>query len=165
MSDPHNRTRLATMLVAALFCLGTAVPALSDPEVSFETTQLDRAQRAVEALRHRLGLSGEIVAELVPHHPLIVAVSPRHDRRGAYRLRLETSFVSELTDEELDAVVAHELGHVWIFNHHPYLQTEQLANQVAMRVVSREALERVYRKVEARGGKRAVVARFADHRR
>jgi hypothetical protein len=130
-----------------------------------EVVQLDRAQRAVNALQARLGLSGEVVAELVPRHPLIVAVAPRGDRRGSYRLKLEAAFVGELTDEELDAVVAHELGHVWIFSHHPYLQTEQLANQVAMRVVSRDALESVYRKVESRGGKKAVVTRFADSRR
>jgi hypothetical protein len=34
-----------------------------------------------------------------------------------------------------------------------------------MRVVSREALNRVYDKVESRGGKKAVVARFSDRRR
>ena len=49
-------------------------------------------------------------------------------------------------------MVAHELGHVWIYTHHPYLQTEQLANQIAMRVVSRESLDSVYGKVWADAG-------------
>ena len=41
-------------------------------------------------------------------------------------------------------MLAHELGHVWIYTHHPYLQTEQLANRVAMRAVAREQLVAVY---------------------
>jgi hypothetical protein len=36
---------------------------------------------------------------------------------------------------------------VWIYTHHPYLQTEQLANRIAMRVVARETLAEVYGKV------------------
>ena len=52
----------------------------------------------------------------------------------------------------MSAVVAHELGHVWIFTHHPYLQTEQLANQIAMRLVARETLEPIYEKLWKRLG-------------
>ena len=73
-------------------------------------------------------------------HPLVVAVAPLPGR-ASFRMSLEATFVNDLTDEELDAVMAHELGHVWIFTHHPFLQTEQLANQIAMRVVSRQTLE------------------------
>ena len=51
---------------------------------------------------------------------------------------------SPFTDEQIEAALAHELGHVWIYTHHPYLQTEQLANRVAMRAVSRERLVEVY---------------------
>ena len=57
-------------------------------------------------------------------------------------------------------MVAHELGHVWIFTHHPYLQTEAGANQIAERLVARQTLERVYAKVwpegAPRGGCRAL---------
>jgi len=53
----------------------------------------------------------------------------------------------------LSASIAHELGHVWIFTHHPYLQTELLANQIALKVVTREELERVYEKVWKDKGK------------
>jgi hypothetical protein len=45
------------------------------------------------------------------------------------------------------------MGHVWIFTHHPYLQTEQLANRIAMRLVSRENLQQVYEKVWKNGAK------------
>jgi hypothetical protein len=56
--------------------------------------------------------------------------------------------------------VAHELGHVWIFTHHPYLQTERLANSIAMRGVTRESLERVYRKVWQREGVKGDLVQF-----
>ncbi len=132
-------------------------------DASVEVVQLDRAQRAIDTLRQKLGLRAEVVAELVTSHPKLVAVAPSADR-SSYRLKLETGFVVELTDDELNAVVAHELGHVWIFGQHPYLQTEQLANQVAMRVVSRQSLEAMYVKVDARGRSKRAVARFVDER-
>jgi Zn-dependent peptidase ImmA (M78 family) len=60
----------------------------------------------------------------------------------------------------LKSTVAHELGHVWIFTHHPYLQTESLANQIAERVVSRESLVQVYEKVWKALGTKGDLARF-----
>ncbi len=64
---------------------------------------------------------------------------------GAFALAAERGFLATLTADQVEAALAHELGHVWIYTHHPYLQTEQLANRVAMRVVSRERLLEVYR--------------------
>jgi hypothetical protein len=75
-------------------------------------------------------------------------------------MSFDARFLASLHDEELIAIVAHELGHVWIFTHHPYLQTERLANSVAMRVVSRESLERVYVKVWQREGVKGNLAQF-----
>ncbi len=46
-------------------------------------------------------------------------------------------------------MVAHELGHVYIFTHHPFLQTEQMANAIAGRVVDAELMERVYPKAHS----------------
>jgi len=111
-----------------------------------------RVQDSVEAIKARLNLPYEVTAQIVDEHPLMVAVAPAPGRRDSFQLSLEGAFIDELSSEELDAVVAHELGHVWIFTHHPYLQTEQLANEIAMRVVSRQTLEAVYAKVQARGG-------------
>jgi predicted Zn-dependent protease len=65
---------------------------------------------------------------------------------------VDAAFLETLTDAELEAAVAHELGHVWVFTHHPYLQTEALANQIAMRVVSRQNLQRVYEKMWDQNG-------------
>jgi predicted Zn-dependent protease len=75
-------------------------------------------------------------------------------------LSVEASFLDTLTDSELEAAVAHELGHVWIFTHHPFLQTEELANKIAMRAVTRETLQRVYAKVWERSGTKGDLAWF-----
>ena len=53
-----------------------------------------------------------------------------------FKLAIDVAFLEALTDDELEAAIAHELGHVWVFTHHPHLQTEELANQIALRVVS-----------------------------
>ena len=76
---------------------------------------------------------------------LSVRRDPRGD--GSFSLSVERSFVAKLPPSHLEAALAHELGHVWIYTHHPYLQTEQLANRVAMRAVAREDLLGVYRAV------------------
>jgi hypothetical protein len=47
-----------------------------------------------------------------------------------------------------------------VFTHHPYLQTERLANQIAMRVVSRGSLAGVYRKLWERGGVKGDLQAF-----
>ena len=71
----------------------------------------------------------------------------RSDQDGAFSLLIEEGFLEGLREDEVEAIVAHELGHVWIFTHHPFLQTEELANDIAMQAVSRETLEEVYTKV------------------
>jgi len=59
-----------------------------------------------------------------------------------------------LSASEAEAAIAHELGHVWIYTHEPYVQTERLANDVAMRVISRSVFVPVYEKVWQRTGVR-----------
>ena len=68
-------------------------------------------------------------------------------RGGPFVISVDREFVQELNHAEVEAAIAHELGHVWIYTHHPYLQTEQLANRIAMRLVSREMLVEVYQTV------------------
>jgi hypothetical protein len=105
-----------------------------------------RLQGLVDDLRARLAIPQEVSVALVETNPLKASAQSVKDR-DAFVISLETAFAEGLTDEELRAVVAHELGHVWIFTHHPYLQTERLANQIAMRLVTFEILEQVYEKV------------------
>src|SRR5690606_8568096 len=85
---------------------------------------------------------------------------PLDGRVDAFVLSVQGDFLDQLADDELEAMVAHELGHVWIYTHHPYLQTEQLANRVAMRRVSREQLARVYVKVWGASGYKQELAEF-----
>lgn len=66
---------------------------------------------------------------------------------GVFRLAFEEGFLNTLTERELAAAIAHELGHVWIFTHFPFLQTEDLANSQALKVVSRDDLDQLYAKV------------------
>jgi hypothetical protein len=119
-----------------------------------------RLQEVVDELRARLGISTPVTAAIVATNLLIVTVEPQSDSKGEFLLSFEGGFLDGLDDEELRAVVAHELGHVWIFTHHPYLQTERLANEVAMRIVSRESLQKVYGKVWERGGVKGNLVQF-----
>lgn len=121
-----------------------------------------RVQDLVDDFRTRLSIPQPVIVSFVPKNPLLVSVGPSKTREGAFALTFEYDFVDLLRDEELGAVVAHELGHVWIFTHHPYLQTEELANHVALRAVSRETLDRVYQKVWAKTGAKGDLAYFPD---
>ena len=87
-------------------------------------------------------------------------LKPHSIRGEPFRLAIEDGFLERLSDEELDAAMAHELGHVWVFTHHPYLQTEKLANQIAMRVVTRDSLVSVYHKLWEHGGTKGNIESF-----
>jgi hypothetical protein len=119
-----------------------------------------RLQDTIDELAGRLALNQRVTAILVRSNPLLVSVERQKEEADGFVLSFEDAFMDGLGDEELRAIVAHELGHVWIFTHHPYLQTEMLANQVAMRVVSRQSLERVYSRVWERGGTKGDLGRF-----
>jgi Zn-dependent protease with chaperone function len=116
-------------------------------------------QQVVDDLRVRLSLSSQVAVTIVTDNPLVVSVAPSRGRDGAFRLSFEERFLAALSEDELRAVVAHELGHVWIFSNHPYLQTERLANSIAQRVVSRESLERVYDKLSGHSGNKSHLRR------
>ena len=117
-------------------------------------------QGLVNALRTQLGIETVVSAEIVATNALLVSVQPVDGSAGTFRMTFDERFMTTLDEDELKAIVAHELGHVWIFTHHPYLQTELLANTVAMRAVPRASLERVYSKVWEREGTKGDLARF-----
>jgi hypothetical protein len=122
-----------------------------------------RLQVVVNDLARQLALPAIVTATIVRTNALLVSVEPEQGRDDAFVLSFEDSFLSGLDNDGLRAVVAHELGHVWIFTHHPYLQTERLANSVAMRIVSRQSLEKVYQKVWERGGSKGDIVQFLGH--
>lgn len=111
-----------------------------------------RIQGVVDDLRSRLAIPQQVVVTVVPHNPLIVSVARAKTADTTFTLSIEDDFLDDVSDDELISIVAHELGHVWIFTHHPYLQTEEGANEVALRVVSRQSLDKLYERVWQRAG-------------
>jgi hypothetical protein len=120
----------------------------------------DRVQHVVDDFRARLAITQDVQVSIVASNSLMVSVQRQVDPDNGFLLAFEGAFLDELSEEELRAVVAHELGHVWIFTHHPYLQTEQLANGIAMRLVTRESLEPVYDRVWKRVGAVGDIGRY-----
>jgi len=94
-----------------------------------------------------------VFISIVAKNDKLVSIERTKKTRGGFVLSFDETFLNGLDDNELRASIAHELGHVWIFTHHPYLHTELLANQIALRVVTRENLEKVYEKVWKDKGK------------
>ena len=99
-------------------------------------------------------------AKLVPKNRHLISVETVKGPERAFLVRVEERMLDLLGGDELEAALAHQLGHVWVFTHHPFLQTEQLANDVAMRAVSRDALARVYDKVWKSGAEKGDLATF-----
>lgn len=125
-----------------------------------EPAAVERIQLVVDRLRTQLGIEEPVAVSVLPKVALVVSVEAPKDGSAIFRLSIEDRFLSQLNADEIDAAVAHELGHVWVFTHHPYLQTERLANQIAMRVVRRESLVSVYEKVWQHGGAKGDLVAF-----
>ena len=119
---------------------------------------VDRMQAITDELRDRLQILEAVHFVLVEHNPLVMSVETLAGRSGPFAITADKQFIGSLSDEELKAAIAHELGHVWIYTHHPYLQTERLANDIALRVTSAEVLVPVYEKVWKRIGTRGNLA-------
>jgi predicted Zn-dependent protease len=118
----------------------------------FARAEVGVLQELTDDLRNRLQITEQVHVTLVDHNPLVMSVETFSGRPGPFMITIDRGFISQLTREETEAAIAHELGHVWIYTHHPYLQTERLANDIAMRVIHRSAFEPVYKKVWARTG-------------
>jgi predicted Zn-dependent protease len=121
---------------------------------------VDRIQLVVDRLRVQLGIPESVNVSIQPQVALIVSVEAPAGFGLPFSLAIEDRFLARLSSEELDATIAHELGHVWLFTHHPYLHTEKLANQIAMRVVSRDSLVGVYHKLWEHGGTKGDLKTF-----
>lgn len=111
---------------------------------------LKRIRAIVAELESRLQMSQDIEVSIVPAEPRMLSVQRVPGASGdseVFLITLDSTFLEDLNQEELTAALAHELGHVWIFSHHPYLQTEALANEIAMKAISREGLKTLYGKL------------------
>ena len=154
----------AAKLVLTLAIFWSCVPSrLSADGVDVPRLATDDVQAVVDAFRARLEMTHDVTVTVVPANELLVSVETAEEGKSGFLLSLDDRFLAGLDHDELSAVVAHELGHVWIFTHHPYLQTERLANDIAMRLVSRDSLHRVYLKVWERLGTKGDLARFLRH--
>jgi len=117
-----------------------------------ERSEVVVLQDITDDLRTRLQIAEHVHVTLVDHNPLVMSVETLAGRTGPFVITVDRDFIAELSKEETEAAIAHELGHVWIYTHHPFLQTERMANDIAMRVIDRSAFEPVYKKVWQRTG-------------
>lgn len=131
-----------------LILLWLALPAYVRGETSGDQTITSkRLADMVRSLRTRLQISDNIEIRIDDKNDKMVSSEPLAGGREGYRISFDQHFLDLLDNDEIQAAIAHELGHVWIFSHHPYLQTEELANEVAMRVIPRDYLKKVYLKL------------------
>jgi hypothetical protein len=168
---PHRRRgwRALSWLLPGLVVVAmhaVVVPRRSSAQEATAAAPPDmlRLQSIVNDLKARLSIPQPVETVLVPTNPLMMSVEAPRDASEAFLLSIEVAFLDVLSDNELEAAIAHELGHVWVFTHHPFLQTEQLANEIAMRAVSRASLEQVYEKVWKRGDTKGDLVRFLGPR-
>jgi hypothetical protein len=132
------------LILVFVFLLATPVANDSPSNVSLRAK---RAQEFVDQLRTALSISSVVQMAVVAYHPLVFAVQPVDTQKEHFLLTMELGFLLMLKDDELRAAMAHELGHVWIYLHHPFLQTERMANVVGQRVVDRSDFEKLYVKL------------------
>lgn len=154
---------LGVVLLLSLLPLRLDIlPSVSDGWTGrgIERAEVDVLQDVTDDLRTRLQITEPVHVTLVEHNPLVMSVETLAGRTGPFVISVDKEFIHELSHGEAEAAIAHELGHVWIYTHHPYLQTERLANDVAMRVINRSAFEPVYEKVWARTGIRGNLIEF-----
>ena len=130
-----------------MFSVAVCVCVLTQATRVHASDQQERIQRVVDDLKTRLSIAQPVEISVVASNPKLFSVVPAEQQHGTFLLSVEEDFAQGLTDAELRAAVAHELGHVWIFTHFPYLQTEELANEIASRVVGRDSLAPLYKKV------------------
>jgi hypothetical protein len=95
-------------------------------------------------------MAADVSVVAVPVNDKMVSVEHTAGSRGqsgTFEVCFDEHFLAGLDPEELRAAVAHEVGHIWIFSHHPYLQTEALANEIALKLVGRDSLKHLYGKL------------------
>ena len=139
-----------------------SLPAAADALIGRGSAHTEAAalQDVTDDLRSRLQITQRVQVELVDHNPLVMSVETLAGRTGPFVISIDRGFINELSPDEVEAAIAHELGHVWIYTHEPYVQTERLANDIAMRVIRRSAFEPVYEKVWQRTGIRGNLIDF-----
>ena len=146
------------LAICLLGLLGTAVA--GSVKAPAQNSEEQKADSVVKEYRLRLGIPQQISVSIVAANPRLVSVRRSQPQADNFVVEFDRNFLATLDDEELRTVIAHELGHVWIFTHHPFLQTEALANEKALELVSRDSLEKVYEKVWQHEGQKGSLEEF-----
>jgi hypothetical protein len=115
--------------------------------ISSDSRRLALIDLVIQDFTSRLGVSEEVTFSFVAGYPRLISVERVRTQEGAFLISIDEDFLRTLDDNHICAAIAHELGHVWIYTHFPYLHTESLANQQALKLVSREDLDGIYEKV------------------
>jgi hypothetical protein len=145
-------------VLSALWLIGTVGLVLNAGSAS-ESGE-EKLNAIAREFRIRLGISESVTVTLTDVGNRLVSVERTPGSFAAFLIKFDRAFHATLTEEELRAAIAHEMGHVWIFTHHPYLHTEPLANQKARELVSAASLEKIYEKVWKQEGSKGTLAEF-----
>lgn len=154
-------SKLWVELVVCAMCAQLAVPSAANAareEPAYHT--IADLQDVTDQLRGRMEIVERVVITVVDYNPLVMSVETLGGRSGPFVISADREFISSLSADEVKAALAHELGHVWIYTHHPYQQTERLANEIALRVTTTDILVPVYEKVWKRLGIRGNMADY-----
>lgn len=157
MHRPIAATTSLPCALALLLVLLAATSAAAEPVSARSAAGL---QQLVDGLRARLGITHVVTVTIVESNPRVVSMIPPPANGDPFGLAVQGDFLTALTDDEIMAALAHELGHVWVATHHPFLQTERQANDIAMRAVTRYSLSRLYAKLWALTGTEADLTHY-----
>ncbi len=105
-------------------------------------------------LKAAMEIPDDIDVLVVERNDLLISATHDPQNKQAFRISCDRQFLDALTVNEIRAAMAHEMGHIWIFTHHPYLQTEELADEIAGRVVSKSDLSQIHSKSQTYLAKR-----------
>lgn len=153
--------KLGIVAIACVLPLQSVAATAADERVNSRAVPtVSNLQEMTDDLRVRMQILERVVVTLVDHNPLVMSVETLGGRSGPFVISADRGFIQSLSSDEIEASLAHELGHVWIYTHHPYVQSERLANDIAMRVTSPEVLVPVYEKVFRRLGTRGNMADY-----
>jgi hypothetical protein len=144
-------------LPLVLFLCGSKLSGENKPEAKRRS---ERMKNIIDRFRANLSIQEEVAISIVPQDRRLVSVKRCAEQHDTFVMSFDANFLETLDDSELTAAIAHELGHVWIFTHHPYLHTEHLANEIALKLVTRDSLEKVYAKVWKEQGTKGDISQF-----
>ena len=125
-------------------------------------TRVEEIKQIVQSFAGQLGITQPVTVSVVPTNSRLASAERIPKGEEAFQISFEEAFLRTLDHEDLTAAVAHELGHIWIFTHFPFLQTEPLANRQALKLVSRNNLQAVYEKIWKWKGEKGNLERVLD---